>query len=293
MIESELAKLITFYHEDKLSHAYLIETNNQAQAYEDLKKVIKNIICPNKDYQDECSKCNLCNLVDNNFLPSLIVIEATDSAFIKRNQIDDLKGRFSTIPTYTKVNIYVIKEAEKLNASSANALLKFLEEPDENILGFLITNNSNNVINTVKSRCEIMRVIYKDEKDNWEDNPYYQVTKDYLASILTSNSNDIIYCNRNNLLNYYTDKLDIINIFHLLLDLLRIAIKEKQVSQNQKYQQDFSFLLKKDIKELIHYEEIVSRYIDDLNYNVNIELFLDKFVIELSGLCGKSIWCNI
>ena len=39
-------------------------------------------------------------------------------------------------------------------------MLKFLEEPEQNILGFFITNNANNVISTIRSRCEVIKVLY-------------------------------------------------------------------------------------------------------------------------------------
>ena len=43
------------------------------------------------------------------------------------------------------------KNAEKLNGSSANAMLKFVEEPTEGILGFFITNNKDVIIPTIKN----------------------------------------------------------------------------------------------------------------------------------------------
>ena len=73
-------------------------------------------------------------------LPSLIIIEP-DGLNIKKDQILDMMEKFSTKPVFTKFNIYVIREADRFNQSSANTLLKFLEEPEDNIIGFFITNN--------------------------------------------------------------------------------------------------------------------------------------------------------
>lgn len=153
-----LENLVKYYHENKISHAYLIETNNLEKCYLDLLEVIKQIFCQN-EYNKECNKCNICNLVNQNYLPSLVVI-SPDGMNIKKEQIVELKKKFSTVPIYTKENIYVIKNAEKLNGASANTMLKFLEEPEQNILGFFITNNANNVISTIRSRCEVIKVLY-------------------------------------------------------------------------------------------------------------------------------------
>ena len=95
-----LENLVKYYHENKISHAYLIETNNLEKCYLDLLEVIKQIFCQN-EYNKECNKCNICNLVNQNYLPSLVVI-SPDGMNIKKEQIVELKKKFSTVPIYTR-----------------------------------------------------------------------------------------------------------------------------------------------------------------------------------------------
>ena len=45
MEAKELEKLVKYYHENKISHAYLIETNNIDKCFLDLKCVVKQIFC--------------------------------------------------------------------------------------------------------------------------------------------------------------------------------------------------------------------------------------------------------
>lgn len=277
---SDLNRLLEYYHENELAHAYLIETNNQERCYSDLINIIKAINCP-KIYKNNCEECNLCNLLQNNYLPSFIVIEP-DGKNIKKEQILDLKNRFSTVPTYTKENIYIIKEAEKLNSSSANTMLKFIEEPEDHIIGFFLTNNINNVINTIKSRCEIIRNNYHQEENVILDNPYMNIVEQYLINIEQQKS--LIENNKKIILSSYNERKDIENIFKLMLEIYQKSIEEKRAPKNQFFLEKFSFLLEKDIEELIKKEQIIVKYLDQINYNVNIELFLDKYVIELSGL---------
>lgn len=278
---SSINQLINLYHEGKLSHAYLIETNNLEKCFQDLLEVIKQINCP-KEYEANCQKCNLCNLLKNRFLPSFIIIEP-DGKNIKKEQILDLKSRFSSIPTYTKENIYVIKEAEKLNAASANTMLKFLEEPESHIIGFFITNNINNVINTIKSRCETISIKYEEANTlDVTNNSYFDTVKNYLEAIET-NPNESIFYNRDILLKNYKDRSDIMNIFQLILSIFTKVIEEKKSSKDIAFQENFAFLINKKMEDIIRIQKIIIEYIDELNYNVNIELFLDKFLIELSG----------
>lgn len=178
------------YRENKLAHAYLIETNNIEYAINDLKELIKAINCPNK-FNKDCTNCNLCNLINKGNLPSLIIIEP-DGASIKKTQIEDLKVNFSSVPVYSKFNIYIIKECEKLNGSSANAMLKFVEEPTDGILGFFITTNKDVLIDTIKSRCQTYVMNYENESIleniniNSEDyNTYTSIIKKYLKLIDT------------------------------------------------------------------------------------------------------------
>ena len=141
MVEVGVMKdILKRYREGKLAHAFLLETNDSNKCYQDVLELLKNINCP-KEYSDNCEEeCNICRLINNDSLPSLITI-SPEGQFIKKDQILDMMDKFSTKPVFTKFNMYVIREADRFNSSSANTLLKFLEEPEDNILGIFITNN--------------------------------------------------------------------------------------------------------------------------------------------------------
>lgn len=53
--------------------------------------------------------------------------------------------------------ILIIWQAEKMNASSANKLLKLIEEPPEKTLIILIVENESQLLQTIRSRCQILR----------------------------------------------------------------------------------------------------------------------------------------
>lgn len=52
--------------------------------------------------------------------------------------------------------VYIINGADKLNKQSANSILKFIEEPDNNITALLVTDNLYSVMPTIRSRCQIL-----------------------------------------------------------------------------------------------------------------------------------------
>lgn len=277
-------KIVEYYHENKMSHVYLLVTNNVDKCYEDVLNLAKKIFCENK-YEDNCNKCNICNLINQNSLPSLFVI-SPDGNTIKKEQVLALKKAFSFKPIYTKENIYIIKNVEKLNSTSANTMLKFIEEPDENIIGFLITNDVNNVIDTIKSRCELINVKYNDnnlvnEIINDNDNEYIKVAHEYLTKLEVEKT-DLIMYNKDVLLKNYTERNDIKYIFEIIYEVYKLMLKNDlgEITEINKW----AFLSKLTVNEIIKRLNLINNILDALNSNANIELLLDYFVVELSEL---------
>lgn len=281
-----LKEIITKYRENKLAHAYLIETNNVEKALNDLLEVIKFLNCESV-YQEACTKCNICNLINKNSLPSLKII-SPDGSTIKKNQIEELKKEFSSIPIYSKYNIYIIKNAEKLNSSSANSMLKFVEEPTDGIIGFFLTTNKDFIIDTIKSRCQSILLVYDSKNimeklslDNETKDKYCKTIKSYLSKI---DNGDFIN-NKEDLLNILPERSDILNLFQIILDLYyNQYLKLQKESYDSK---NIALYETKDTLPIISQKiQIITKLLQDMSYNVNMELILDKFVIEMRGTNG-------
>lgn len=257
-------EVYTKYRENKLSHAYLIETTNINETYKKVLELCKKLECAS-EFKSECSNCNICNLINLNSHPNVFTIEP-DGINIKKEQVINLKEKFATMPVYSKYNIYIIKGAEKLNESSENSLLKFLEEPESNILGFLLTENKDKLLSTVVSRCQC----YQD--NNLENLPLVDENIEKLAwqyfNLINSNNPSLLLANKS----------------------AAVALKDKDVAGTF-----FNILLKKYLEnyqeenELVDIQRIniIKKTVENLKFNVNIELLLDKFVIEMSELNEK------
>lgn len=72
-------------------------------------------------------------------------------AQIRKLQLDIL------VKPYKSYKIYVINQAQKMTIEAQNALLKTLEEPPKYAIIILITNNKDSLLDTIKSRCEIIK----------------------------------------------------------------------------------------------------------------------------------------
>ncbi len=280
---SNLNELVTKYHENKLAHAYLIETNNLEKALIDLKKLIKIINCP-EDYNPTCTNCNLCNLINLSNLPSLKII-SPDGQGIKKNQIEELKQDFSTIPLYSKYNTYIIMNAEKLNSSSANSMLKFVEEPTTGILGFFLTNNKDIIIDTIKSRCQTITLNYSLNSlesslniSNEDYEKYKSIIPKYLNYLKKSTLE-----NKKELLLAFPNREDIEKILKIILSLYYNYFLKLT---NEEYDENIISLypLNENITQINQKLQIITKILTNMSYNVSIELILDKFNLEMRGI---------
>lgn len=236
--------------EKKLAHAYLIETNNLLEFEIELKEILKIILC--EEDNEYCNSCQQCHFVDNDNHPNIIRI-APDGVNIKIAQVEELQKKFSTKAFFGKYNIYIISEADKLNQSAANALLKFLEEPEENIIGLLLTTKKDLVLPTITSRCQILT----EKFDICEDN---NGLKENATRLLDLTSSIMGIYDVKDYIGSLEDKNDLKHIFSYLLQ--------------DELEKGKEFNLRK--------VKIYHRFLEKIKYNVNMELLLEEFIIEMS-----------
>ena len=185
-----IENIINSFNEKTNSHAFLFVTNNIDECFNDIKSIIKRVNCPNNTEDD----CKICHTIDVETNPDVIYI-SSDGKEIKKELVESLIDNCKTMPLLNKYKMYVIKNAEKLNVTSANKLLKFLEEPEPGIVGFYITDNLQAIISTIKSRCEIIN--YKLEANNVLSlldisEEFYGDYFNEAASLITLMNNDLV-----------------------------------------------------------------------------------------------------
>ena len=261
----------------------MISTNNIQKCYEVLLKVIKNIFCIS-EHDENCSKCSLCHLIDIQNLPSLKVIEP-DGNFIKKEQILDLKYFFSKESQYTKENIYIIKNAEKMNKESANTMLKFLEEPEGSVIGFFLTSKLDNVLLTIQSRCQHLEVNFANNPNeelgiSEEDyNKYVTIIKEYLQKIEVEKTDLILY-NKEYLSAFSKDEIKI--IFQIILNIYKEVLNKKILKDEENI--ELGYLKSKSMENLKQKVNLLINLLQEINYNVNEGLLLDKFIIKMEEI---------
>lgn len=284
------------------SHAYLFETNGNSEILYIAKEFVKNIFCPNND----CKNCNICARIDdNNFLDLKIV--NSDGLVIKKSQMDDLQKEFSTKPIEADKKVYIINGADKLNNSAANSILKFLEEPADDIIAILIADNKYNLLPTIVSRCQLISFNENIVSSSLEDK--YSLLANFLFSNIEDKNNflgnnlklkivdaaldfahhtvdkkdDLFYYVPKMYNDVVKDKNDAIIYFESLMLIYKDSVNLKLNRNINFYNSDIE-LLKKitekyNLEDLCKIINILINLIDDIYYNINLSLLLDKLII--------------
>lgn len=290
---------------DKISHAYLFETNNNPNSLDIVYSFVKELICP---YDKKCDNCSICKRIDDGNYLDVKVINP-DGLQIKKEQLLDLQDEFSKVSIENNKKVYIINECEKMNLQASNSILKFLEEPIDNIIAILVTNNINKVLKTIISRCQVISL-------NKSNNKICDTSFENISYILTNNSSDrekFLSLDSNkefmedvlNFISYYEDngvdtliyvkklwhdkfkdRQSNINAMDIMINFYYDVFKYK-VSGNVIVFVDKLDLIKKvssnDINKIMYKMELLIEMKKLIGNNLNTNLLIDYMIIKLGG----------
>jgi len=108
-------------------------------------------------------------------------VDAIDGENIKIDQIRKLLLFLNKSTYYKSVKIVLLDNAEYLNINSSNALLKAIEEPSKDTYFFIINNDSQKIMNTIKSRCIdfVINFNFLKKKNIFKKNYWYAIKKNW------------------------------------------------------------------------------------------------------------------
>ena len=144
-------------------------------------------------------------LLQNNSHPNFYLIDVlNDKKNIDVSQIREMITYTNKSTFNNMARFILIDNVENLNKNSTNALLKIIEEPNENIFFILINNSEKNILPTLRSRCLTFKINFTfDESINISN------------QILDENVLDLI---NYDLINYYNTPGEIISLINFSKD---------------------------------------------------------------------------
>ena len=145
----------------KLHHAYLFTgakgLGKATFAYRVSKYILSNSLQDNMNV-DRSEKVD--KLIRKNSHPDFMVLSKdidNEKSVIEINQVRECISFFNHTPILGRYKICIIDSLDDMNTNGANALLKILEEPQENSIFFIISHCKETVLPTIKSRCLNLR----------------------------------------------------------------------------------------------------------------------------------------
>lgn len=138
----------------KLAHAYIISGEEGMGKKTFAAYMAAAFLCQGGIENGPCMQCPSCVKVDTHNHPDVIWVEHEKPTVLSVDEIrQQIIDTVDIAPYYGPYKIYIIKDANLLNNSGQNALLKTLEEPPVYALFLLLTDNADAFLDTIKSRC--------------------------------------------------------------------------------------------------------------------------------------------
>ncbi|HQU79955.1 MAG TPA: DNA polymerase III subunit delta' [Azonexus sp.] len=158
---------------ERLPHALLLIGQRGLGKFALAQAFAKALLCEQpREGGLACDRCLACNWFDQGNHPDFrllqpqALVEDADAEEGKKKAsqqitIDQVRGLddFLNVGTHRAgLKIVVVNPAEAMNRSTANALLKTLEEPAAGTLFLMVSNEPLRLLPTIRSRCQVVPV---------------------------------------------------------------------------------------------------------------------------------------
>ena len=279
-LNNNLMELINLYEKKKLSNKILITGNKGIGKSTLVNHFINYIFSKDEDHSYDLKKNSIQSenrsfkLFQNNSHPNIYNIRILDDKKnIEINQIREMINYANKSSFNDKPRFVIINNVEELNTNSLNALLKIVEEPNENLFFILIHNNNKSIQNTLKSRCIMFKIKLS-----------FEQSISISSKILNINIYDIL---NEELINYYSTPGELINLINFSnkykIDLKKNSLKELLLIIIDENYYNKDRFIKKYISNLIQYYFLKMPY---SNKSKEIDLLYNKF-IQMNFNCNK------
>ena len=285
-----------------VTHAYLVVGKNDTSAF--ARYMAKSLLCQSQAY-GACDSCSICTRIDANNYPDYRIL-GRDDASIKKAEIMDLKASFAqTSLESSSRKIYVIEDVDTASISALNSILKFLEEPDGDIVAILTTAQPNRVLETIQSRCMIIQLennsqdtLYQEGilKGLSEDDAFIGARIFYDLDTMIAMNESVVYRNAKDIaidvLNYLNDR----QVNQALIYMQQEGIKNKKFDKDS-FAMFLDILITAidasghgifkpltnhhDFESLLNIKKILIQMKDRIRPGMNVNLLIDQLGYEL------------
>ena len=265
------------------SHAYLLSVNSLEVAFPYAKELAKSIILQgikedSFDYEDITYK------IDHDEFDDLYIVNP-ETIGINNEEINKLMTYMETKSLRENGRrVYIIYGFERLSTTISNKILKFLEEPSENIYAILLTENFEKILPTIVSRCQILNFSFSEKE---EDLDKINKLKEFLKELINKNKSMIAY-EYDYFNDLFTNRIEFYEYFEILERIISETLNYVYYNKENNYILDELTIYPPTT--IINILNITNRLKCLIKNNINLNLLLDRYIIEITEeleLCKK------
>ena len=247
----------------RISHAYIFEGPGCIDKKTFAESFIKGILCP-KNSGEGCGACSICSKITHENHEDVLHL-AADGSSVKDAAIINMQEKLKTKP-FGDRHIVVIQDSDTMTRRAQNRLLKTLEEPPGNSTIILLSENMENLLPTVLSRCVKYRI-------NYFGNAGYDSMMDKAAAIAEMTLNrEPFYKVKKEISNMASSREDA----ESLLDALQMVYRNMLVQKGK----GISLYREEALIENIHDVEIARKQLKD---GVSANFAMKDLLLKIGG----------
>lgn len=174
----------------RFPHAIIIEGETGVGKKTLARFIAKNAVC---ESSSACGQCRSCRLADAGTHPDIETVTLLDGKkSIVNDQVESLRTTAHHSAHTADRRVFIIEEADTMNAKSQNLLLKVLEEPPSDVIFILIATATEKLLETVVSRCVVFALYPPSFEDAFKVlTEEYSVEEKSAEKALVSSKNNI------------------------------------------------------------------------------------------------------
>lgn len=187
-LHSQLETLRTRAQNQSLHHGLLFVADAGAGEEQLIEQLAKTLVCEQKS---ACGVCKGCSLYEAHSHPDILEV-VSEKASIGIDLIRKVSEFVSTTSQLMGNKVIVIHEIDRMTESASNSLLKTLEEPSSNTFLLMSSSKPDDLLATIKSRCEKIRINLPSQSIslNWLEQ---QSSADFTSEGLSAYADSPIY----------------------------------------------------------------------------------------------------
>lgn len=151
----DLTQLSYRLRDGRLFHSYIVTGADQQCRDEAAMMIAQAGVCTGQT--PLCGVCRNCKKAQEGIHPDISHLRPEKGA--KEITVDAMRAvraAASVIPNEGTRSVYIIHQADTMNTGAQNAMLKVFEEPPDHALFVLVAENPERLLQTVRSRCQVI-----------------------------------------------------------------------------------------------------------------------------------------